>query len=44
MSRVAAALGVSRATGYSCLQIVRAEAAKTKPANSSAARRPSLTR
>jgi predicted transcriptional regulator YheO len=38
MNRVAAALNVSRATAYSCLQIVRAEAAKTKPANSRARR------
>jgi predicted transcriptional regulator YheO len=43
MSRVAAALSVSRATAYSCLQIVRAETAKTKPANSSATRRSSLS-
>ena len=44
MSRVAAALSVSRATAYSCLQIVRAETAKAKPANSSATRRSSLSR
>jgi predicted transcriptional regulator YheO len=35
MSRVAAVLGVSRATAYSCLQIARAETAKTKLDNSS---------
>src|SRR5215831_8038224 len=44
MSRVAAALNVSRATAYSCLQIVRAETVKTKLANSSATRRPRLSR
>jgi predicted transcriptional regulator YheO len=32
MSRVAAALGVSRATAYACLQTVRAEPARAKPA------------
>lgn len=44
MNCVAAALNVSRATAYSCLQIVRAEAAKTKTGNSRARRGQSMSR
>lgn len=42
MSRVAAAMGVSRATAYSCLQAVRAEGAKAAPAHRGAKRAASL--